>query len=65
MQCNEAEGIFKTHIIAKNKQTLDEALELIHLAATKLIYKKLAQAMEQDACLEVGDIVLARALGWE
>lgn len=64
MECNEAEDTFKTHIIAKDRQTLEEALELLHAATTTLVYEKLAQSIEEDDCLEVGETVLEGSLGW-
>lgn len=65
MECNEAEGTFKTHLIEKDRSTLEEALELLHLATTKLVYQKLAQSLEEDDTLEVGETVLEGSLGWE
>jgi hypothetical protein len=63
VECDEAEGIFKTHLVEKDRATLEEALEKLHLATTKLVYQKLSQGSDEP--LEVGATVLEGPLEWE
>lgn len=65
VEINDAEGMFKAHLITDGVNTLESALEKLHWFSMKLVYEKLAKGLKADAKLATGEVDIDGELEWK